>query len=219
MNIPVTDTKQNSKVYIEIVRQLREMITADGLKSGDKIPSERELTERLNVGRSSVREALRALELLGLIETRRGEGTFIRDFKGNQLVQLLSTFVLQDDKAKRDVRETKYFLEMDCLRIILQKGANQSLGILAALADEKKVNDDEFFRNVVLLADNHLFLRIWVILKDYYNSQDFERFSAKPEEYALLVKELESGDEASVLGQYRKMRNLSVNGRQEPASF
>ncbi|ALC89689.1 GntR family transcriptional regulator [Bacillus sp. FJAT-18017] len=195
------------------------MITADGLKSGDKIPSERELTERLNVGRSSVREALRALELLGLIETRRGEGTFIRDFKGNQLVQLLSTFVLQDDKAKRDVRETKYFLEMDCLRIILQKGANQSLGILAALADEKKVNDDEFFRNVVLLADNHLFLRIWVILKDYYNSQDFERFSAKPEEYALLVKELESGDEASVLGQYRKMRNLSVNGRQEPASF
>nr|WP_269320321.1 GntR family transcriptional regulator [Bacillus sp. EB01] len=219
MNIPVTDTKQNSKVYIEIVRQLREMITADGLKSGDKIPSERELTERLNVGRSSVREALRALELLGLIETRRGEGTFIRDFKGNQLVQLLSTFVLQDDKAKRDVRETKYFLEMDCLRIILQKGANQSLGILAALAKEKKVNDDEFFRNVVLLADNHLFLRIWVILKDYYNSQDFERFSAKPEEYALLVKELESGDEASVLGQYRKMRNLSVNGRQEPASF
>jgi GntR family transcriptional regulator, transcriptional repressor for pyruvate dehydrogenase complex len=219
VNIPVTDTKQNSKVYIEIVRQLREMITADGLKSGDKIPSERELTERLNVGRSSVREALRALELLGLIETRRGEGTFIRDFKGNQLVQLLSTFVLQDDKAKRDVRETKYFLEMDCLRIILQKGANQSLGILAALAEEKKVNDDEFFRNVVLLADNHLFLRIWVILKDYYNSQDFERFSAKPEEYALLVKELESGDEASVLGQYRKMRNLSVNGRQEPASF
>jgi GntR family transcriptional regulator, transcriptional repressor for pyruvate dehydrogenase complex len=219
VNIPVTDTKQNSKVYIEIVRQLREMITADGLKSGDKIPSERELTERLNVGRSSVREALRALELLGLIETRRGEGTFIRDFKGNQLVQLLSTFVLQDDKAKRDVQETKYFLEMDCLRIILQKGANQSLGILAALAKEKKVNDDEFFRNVVLLADNHLFLRIWVILKDYYNSQDFEKISAKPEEYALLVKELESGDESSVLGQYRKMRNLSVNGRQEPASF
>ena len=44
------------------------MITAGGLKLGDKIPSERELTERLNVGRFSVRKALRALELLGLIE-------------------------------------------------------------------------------------------------------------------------------------------------------
>ncbi len=57
-----------SKVYREIVMQLSEMITAGGLKPGDKIPSERELTERLNVGRSSVREALRAIELLGLIE-------------------------------------------------------------------------------------------------------------------------------------------------------
>jgi len=83
------------------------MITMDGLKTGDKIPSERELSERLNFGRSSVREALRALELLGLIETRRGEGTFIRDFRGHQLVQLLSTFILQDEKAIRDVYETK----------------------------------------------------------------------------------------------------------------
>ena len=81
----------NSKLYIEIVKQLREMISEDELKPGDKIPSERELSERLNVGRSSVREALRALELLGLIGTRIGEGTFIKDFHENQLVKLVST--------------------------------------------------------------------------------------------------------------------------------
>ena len=69
------------KYILEIVKQLREMITADDLKSGDKIPSERELSERLNVGRSSVREALRALELLGLIETRRGEGNLSGIFR------------------------------------------------------------------------------------------------------------------------------------------
>lgn len=80
-------TSKNTKVYIGIVKQLRAMIEHDGLKPGDRLPSERELSERLGVGRSSVREALRALELLGLIETRRGEGTFMRDFRGNQLVQ------------------------------------------------------------------------------------------------------------------------------------
>ncbi|MDQ7864958.1 GntR family transcriptional regulator [Peribacillus frigoritolerans] len=68
------------------------MIEADSLLPGDKIPSERELSDRFNVGRSSVREALRALELLGLIETRRGEGTFIRDFQEHKLVELLGTF-------------------------------------------------------------------------------------------------------------------------------
>ena len=69
------------KVYVEIVHQLQNIIADDRLKTGDKLPSERELSERLKVGRSSVREALSALELLGLIETRRGEGTFLRDFK------------------------------------------------------------------------------------------------------------------------------------------
>jgi GntR family transcriptional repressor for pyruvate dehydrogenase complex len=101
----------NSKVYLEIVKQLREMITVDGLKTGDKIPSERELSERLNFGRSSVREALRALELLGLIETRRGEGTYIRDFRGHQLVQLLSTFILQDQKANVTCLKPKIILK------------------------------------------------------------------------------------------------------------
>ena len=117
----------NTKVYLEIVKQLREMISADNLQSGDKIPSERELSERLNVGRTSVREALRALELLGLIETRRGEGTYIRDFRGNQLVQLLGTFILQDEKAKLDVIETKNLIEMDFLRLVLNRADEKLL--------------------------------------------------------------------------------------------
>jgi GntR family transcriptional repressor for pyruvate dehydrogenase complex len=135
----------NTKVYLEIVKQLREMIRIDGLKTGDKIPSERELSERLNFGRSSVREALRALELLGLIETRRGEGTFIRDFRGNHLVQLLSTFILQDEKAKRDVFETKNIIEMDCLRLALQKIEDKNILHLRKWVDQEDIlNDDEF---------------------------------------------------------------------------
>ena len=99
----------------------------DGLLPGDKIPSERELSERLNVGRSSVREALRALELLGLIETRRGEGTFIKDFQEHRLVELLGTFFLQNEKVNEDLAETKYFLEIDCLRLIISHSTDDEL--------------------------------------------------------------------------------------------
>src|SRR5689334_21745951 len=137
------------------------MITVDGLKTGDKIPSERELSERLNFGRSSVREALRALELLGLIETRRGEGTYIRDFRGHQLVQLLSTFILQDQKAKRDVFETKSFIEMDCLRLALQKANNEATNSLGDWVERTEhFSDDEFFQRIIDLSDNHLFQRL-----------------------------------------------------------
>lgn len=69
---------ERSKVYVEILKQIRQLMQSNQLQTGDKIPSERELAERLNAGRSSVREALRALELLGLIETRRGKARLLK---------------------------------------------------------------------------------------------------------------------------------------------
>ncbi|GAA2711854.1 GntR family transcriptional regulator [Aeromicrobium ponti] len=185
------------------------MIQHDGLKPGDRLPSERELSERLGVGRSSVREALRALELLGLIETRRGEGTFIRDFRGNQLVQLLSTFILQDQKAIRDVKETKFLIELDCLWLIIQKAEKDQLLKFKNWALEADYTDDEFFLEVVTLADNHLFLRIWMILKDYYNSLELKKMIVSQTEYAELIDTLISKNESEVIRVYKNLRKLS----------
>jgi GntR family transcriptional regulator, transcriptional repressor for pyruvate dehydrogenase complex len=202
---------QNTKVYLEVVKQLRDMITSVGLKTGDKIPSERELSERLNFGRSSVREALRALELLGLIETRRGEGTFIRDFRGNHLVQLLGTFILQDEKAKRDVFETKNFIEMDCLRLALQKiDDNIILNLKEWVNQQDQLNDDEFFYRIVELADNHLFTRIWSILKEYYQSLDSNKVVHQHKDYLLLLEALAEKNEEKTISTYNTLRNLSV---------
>jgi GntR family transcriptional regulator, transcriptional repressor for pyruvate dehydrogenase complex len=200
----------NTKVYLEIVKQLRAMISADDLKSGDKIPSERELSERLNVGRSSVREALRALELLGLIETRRGEGTFIRDFRGNQLVQLLGTFILQDEKAKLDVIETKNLIEMDFLRLALTRADEKQLLKLKSLVCADQLNDDQFFYQLVEMADNYLFSRIWLILKDYYNSLNLSKDEYNRNSLLLLIEALVEKDEEKTLSAYRQLRNLSI---------
>lgn len=185
------------------------MITVDGLQSGDKLPSERELSERLNVGRSSVREALRALELLGLIETRRGEGTFIRDFRGNQLVQLLSTFILQDEKAKRDVLETKNLIEMDCLRLALQRNGNKNIKSLRENVISGGLDDDEFFYQIIEIADNHLFLRMWIILKEYYYSLHLKEIAYEKQDYLGILDALLEKDEVKTLAAYRKLRNLS----------
>ncbi|KAA9031731.1 FadR family transcriptional regulator [Niallia endozanthoxylica] len=184
------------------------MIKEDHLKPGDKLPSERELSERLNVGRSSVREALRALELLGLIETKRGEGTFIRDFKGHQLIPLLGTFILQDEASKRDVKETKHLIERNCLSLILKRAE-----IEAFLTDkrwtEDSINDDEFFLTIAQLADNHLLLRIWVVLADYYNSLQLNEQHPVKEHYDKLLTALANRDEVKTAEAYRLLRGLS----------
>ena len=70
---------KSTRIYEEIVRQVKAMIAEGRLKSGDRLPPERDLAEKFVVSRTSVREALRALESLGLVEIRPGEGTFVRE--------------------------------------------------------------------------------------------------------------------------------------------
>ncbi len=66
------------RVYREIVDQLADLITRGEFPPGHQLPSELELVEQLGVSRASVREALVALEIMGLIETQRGQGRFVR---------------------------------------------------------------------------------------------------------------------------------------------
>src|SRR5208337_5675192 len=67
---------RKNKVYEEVARQIERLILKK-LKPGDKLPSERELAEMLQVSRSSIRDAIRGLELMGLVEPRQGAGTVV----------------------------------------------------------------------------------------------------------------------------------------------
>src|SRR6266849_3968645 len=72
---------RRNKVYEEVAKQIERLILKK-LKPGDKLPSERELAELLKVSRSSIRDAIRGLELRGLVEPRQGAGTIVRETSG-----------------------------------------------------------------------------------------------------------------------------------------
>ncbi|MDD2422403.1 MAG: GntR family transcriptional regulator, partial [Heliobacteriaceae bacterium] len=78
------------KIYEEIVEQLRALIAKGNLMPGDKLPSERELSERLGVSRASVREALTALEVMGILDVRPGDGTFVRETNQSSIIEPLA---------------------------------------------------------------------------------------------------------------------------------
>ncbi|MCL6586158.1 MAG: GntR family transcriptional regulator [Anoxybacillus sp.] len=159
-----------SKVYVEILQQLYRIIEEDGLSAGDKIPSERELAERLNAGRSSVREALRSLEFLGIIETRRGEGTYLKEFGDHQLIGLLGMFILQEKRAKEDLAETKWLIEEMCLSLACKRRTEEHVQELEQLLT-KPLDYETFFQWVLKAGNNYLLERIWRVLNDFYQSQ------------------------------------------------
>ncbi|MGM0843172.1 MAG: FadR/GntR family transcriptional regulator [Bacillota bacterium] len=203
----VNSLHSHAKVYIGIVHQLREMISKDGLKPGDKIPSERELSERLNVGRSSVREALRALELLGLIETKRGEGTFLRDFRDHHLIDLLGMFILEDHKAQEDILYTKMMIEKEALKDLFSEKKKMD-----ALFDKvtEAENLDDMFRDIVMMNANHLAQRIWNILNDFETLICGEIKMTNPmrEEMILMLQGIEKQDKETVQETYKRVREI-----------
>ena len=70
---------RRTKVYEQVAQQLQRMIRDGLVQPGEKLPPERELAEMLQVSRGSLRDAIRTLELMGLVEPRQGEGTVVCD--------------------------------------------------------------------------------------------------------------------------------------------
>jgi GntR family transcriptional repressor for pyruvate dehydrogenase complex len=102
---------KSTRIYEEIVRQIRQMIGEGRLNSGDRLPPERDLAEKFVVSRTSVREALRTLESLGLVEIRPGEGTFVRRVSVESLVQPLAAVVASHREAIGELFEARRLLE------------------------------------------------------------------------------------------------------------
>ncbi|UOQ94121.1 GntR family transcriptional regulator [Halobacillus shinanisalinarum] len=123
----------NEKVYEGVLEQIKFYIEANKLTPGDKLPSERELSERLKVGRSSIREALRAMELLGLIETRRGEGTFMRAYRPYHMVELLSKFLLNESRTREELLTAKQMLEKEVLLLSVGRLSNDQLACMSEI--------------------------------------------------------------------------------------
>ncbi|HHT7236191.1 MULTISPECIES: FadR/GntR family transcriptional regulator [Bacillus] len=205
-------TSSNTKVYLEIVKKIRSIMEEDCLVAGDRLPSERELSSRLNVGRSSVREALRALELVGLIETRRGEGTFIRNFYDNGLVQLIAPFLLQDEKTIRDLLQTKRLLEKDMIRIVCNLPKETFSKVLSKLHQVLEENESSipmlhqtFFKTLIEQFDNYLLYRIWMIVNDYVATLSCEVSGDSIEMYRKLYATLEVKQENDALKIYDEL--------------
>ena len=104
---PVTRTSLSD----EIVEQIIDLISRDVLKPGERLPPERELCKRFGVGRSSLREALRSLAVMGILDGRVGDGTFVANNNKKYLEKILQWGLLLDRKTVEDLIDTRLMLE------------------------------------------------------------------------------------------------------------
>ena len=84
---------QNKSASQRVGERLRELVASGNLAPGDKLPSENELSRALQVSRPVVREALRGLSMMGIVESRRGGGCFVTDLKPSRLMEPFSFYL------------------------------------------------------------------------------------------------------------------------------
>ena len=156
---------KNTKVYEVIMEQIKDIVKKGELKSGDRLPSERELADKLEVSRTSVREALKALTMLGLIESKHGEGNFIRSNFEDSLLEPLSILFLLIGSKNEDIIELRRILEPEAAALAAENITESELRELKEIMEELNNSldgeisaelDKKFHYKIAQASRNHL---------------------------------------------------------------
>ena len=210
--MPVIEPIKRSRLYQGIVAQIQGLLERGDLKPGDQLPPERVLAEQFQVSRASVREALRSLELLGVVETRAGGGTFVHQATPDDLLRPLSSFIRRGHTI-RDVIEMRGLVEPELAALAAQRIDATELEELRQLlamqeqnvaANEPYTEEDTRFHEVIGQASrNELLVTmlgvIWDVLRASREQwlQSHARASGSLDAHRRIITALASGDPAA----------------------
>ncbi len=164
----MTDVLQHRKLYEQVVERVRQQILAGELKSGDQLPNERSLGERFGVSRTVIREAVKTLIQNGLVEVRRGQGTFVVDSTADALkesLRLMMGFASEERRAGEMV-EVRELLEPDIAAAAALRHNEEDLAALRAAIREMDaaLGDAQGF----IEADNRFHIALAVATQNHF---------------------------------------------------
>ena len=171
--------QSDDKAYRKVMDKIQGMIREGTLAPGDCLLSERELVDKLNVSRNSVREALKALETIGLVRIVPGQGAFVREPDSDDW-SVLATILIVQNKNLKEIADVRRLIEIGAVELACQSRSEEDLqqmrGILQRLRDAQSLEsrceaDVEFHVAVVQATHNTLLLRIMTVLSAVLEDQ------------------------------------------------
>jgi GntR family transcriptional repressor for pyruvate dehydrogenase complex len=170
------ETVRKVRRYEQVAEQIRRLIGSGALKPGDLLPPERELAEKLGVGRSSIRDAVRTLEVMGILEPRQGHGTVVRDLSADALVVPLASVLQNKRVLVSDLLDVRRMIEPGLAARAAANATEEEMRYMAAVLErheaklgrgEEAVDEDsEFHYAIAMAARNAVVLRVLDVLMD-----------------------------------------------------
>jgi GntR family transcriptional repressor for pyruvate dehydrogenase complex len=146
-----------------VVKRIKEALLNEEIKPGDFLPPEAELAKNLNVGKSSVREALKMLQALGVVEVRRGQGTLICRKPGEESINPLIFQLLMEERSIQDLIDLRMIFEPGITVMAMKRATETEIEAIRetvvrlenCIAEGVPVAEDDLAFHLAILKATH----------------------------------------------------------------
>jgi GntR family transcriptional repressor for pyruvate dehydrogenase complex len=162
--------------YEQVADQIHQLIARGTLKPDDRLPAERELAQQFGVSRSSLRDAIRTLEVMGVVESRHGAGTVVRDLTTDSLVVPLSNVLLRKREMVAELLDVRRIIEPALAARAAVRASEQQIRELHEIlrrqrekirrGEECIEEDSAFHYAITIAANNAVVIKVMDVLMD-----------------------------------------------------
>ncbi|MDF1566887.1 MAG: GntR family transcriptional regulator [Spirochaetaceae bacterium] len=219
------DHIKQQTVVAQVMGEIRNLIASNAYAPGDKIPTEKELAEKFGIGRSSIREAIKIFNYLGVLQSRAALGTFVQD-RSNISTEALTWSLLLGSDELEDIIDMRGSIELWCLVKLVdsyREGRQSAQGTVAELENivrdmeeaskenrrETLIDDDYRFHFAIIKSSSTpLFISIYETLRSFLHHEikasqdDYDDTSLIYKEHESLLKAIKSGQKSTIMLDY-----------------
>ncbi len=179
------DAKKRKKIWEQVVDQIKSLIISGKWEIGRQLPAEIELAKEFGVSRPTLREAIKHLSLLGLIEVRHGQGSFVTTPNNESFMRPLASMLIQEKQSTLEIVEARIMIETTTAFLAAKRITEDDILILKnnlLKMEQCKNNIDEyveidhlFHKQIALAAKNIIIIKMFEAVEDLLVTQQFRK--------------------------------------------
>lgn len=205
---------KRQRLYKDIITQIRQLIQEGTLKPGDQLLPERKLAEKLGVSRTAIREALTALESMGLVEITPGGGSYIKEIDIENIIEPLAIIMFKEKEDVFQLLEVREILETEIIKLAARRATSSDIHRLYSAAKDMESDvkhrrdaddsDVNFHLEVAISSHNDILYNIMNMLeklmKEAYGPSrkkllsDFEHAQIFCDQHSEMCKAIADGN-------------------------
>lgn len=185
MNLKVLSKSENFDIQKDIISKIKKLINFKNLEPGDKLPSERMLSEKFEVSRGNVREAIQKLEFYGLLKSIPQSGTFVANIGVIAMNGMIEDILSLEDPDFKSLVETRILLELKTVKLAALRRTEDDLKKMTAaleayknkvLKREDAVQEDLLFHLAIAKASKNSTINTFMLMITPEIITNFEKY-------------------------------------------